>query len=88
MFFHRFCGKISGLFNEYCAPPEGDELEAVLHEYALLGMPGAVSSGDGVHIPWDRCPASWASSFTGKEKVPTVAYNVSGVDMIINNRCD
>ena len=21
-----------------------------------------------MYIPWDKCPASWASSFTGKEK--------------------
>ena len=45
--------------------------------YSKLGMAGAISSGDGVHIPWDRCPASLASAYTGKEKVPTIGYNVA-----------
>merc|ERR1712057_49867 len=77
VFFHKFCARISGLFNEYCNPPEDEELEAVMREYARLGFPGCISSGDGVHIPWDKCPASLQSSHVGKEGVPTIAYNVS-----------
>jgi hypothetical protein len=34
-------------------------------------------STDGVHIGWHNCPAQWRSFFAGKEKVPTIAYNVT-----------
>jgi hypothetical protein len=51
-------------------------MQEALRHYARHGFPGCLSSGDGVHIPWDRCPASMTSGYYGKEKCPTIAYNV------------
>ena len=47
-----------------------------VEEYALLGIPGCVTSTDGVHVGWTNCPHQWRHFFTGKEKIPTLAYNV------------
>ena len=48
-----------------------------LREYETLGFPGCVFSTDGVHIGWHNCPSTWRSIFAGKEKVPTIAFNVT-----------
>ena len=45
--------------------------------YEKLGFPGACCSIDGVHVPIDRAPASQHHLFTGKEKFPSVAWNVA-----------
>jgi hypothetical protein len=52
-------------------------MERNLAEYRALGLPGCVASTDGVHLSWDNCPDQWRNYFIGKEKVPTVAYNVT-----------
>ena len=57
--------------------PEGDHLEKSLHVYTRLGFPGAYCTTDGVHLSWSSCPAKDRALFNGKEKYPTLAFNVS-----------
>jgi hypothetical protein len=43
----------------------------------MLGIPGCIGSTDGVHVGWANCPYQWRHIFTGKEKAPTLAFNVT-----------
>jgi hypothetical protein len=52
------------------------QMDFNLKEYATLGFPGCIASTDGVHIGWTNCPYQWRLHFSGKEKIPTVAFNV------------
>ena len=49
------------------------EIEAA---YTAVGIPGACSSMDVVHIPLGACPQGLNNVCTGKEGYPTLAYNV------------
>jgi hypothetical protein len=42
--------------------------------YKSLGYPGALGSADRVHFHWDKCPAGLSNACTGKEKLPTLAF--------------
>lgn len=35
--------------------------------YSRLGFPGAIGSVDCTHVYWDRCPALFQNTFSGKE---------------------
>ena len=48
-----------------------------LEVYARLGFPGAIGSVDCTHVYWGRCPALFQNTYSGKEKKPTVAYEVT-----------
>ena len=78
-FFHSFCRKFaSKYYSIYCRGPESDaELDSCMSEYTSAGFPGCLGSTDGVHVSWDRCHAQQKMLHTGKEKYPTVAYNVT-----------
>ena len=65
------------LYPEMVYLPDGEELDSALEVFELLGFPGAYCSSDGVHIPWDACPAKYFAKFKGKELYPTIAFNVS-----------
>ena len=45
--------------------------------YARIGFPGAICSFDGVHVAWDRCPASQDAVHRGKEGYPSRVFNVA-----------
>jgi len=57
-------------------PETEDEIDEVEAFYSRCGIPGYIGSMDAVHVAWDRCPAAWTASYTGKEGYPTVAFNV------------
>ncbi len=42
----------------------------------MNGFSGCTGSADGVHIPWEMCPAGIHSRCKGKEGFPTIAFNV------------
>ena len=65
------------LFPEEVKKPTDGELDAALEVFELLGFPGAYCSSDGVHLPWDACPALFHARYKGKETYPSVAFNVS-----------
>lgn len=79
IFFHQFCHSFATKFYPiYChGPKSDDELEDSMAEYKSAGFPGCLGSTDGVHISWDRCHSQQKMLHTGKEKYPTVAYNVT-----------
>ena len=53
------------------------ELTAVSKTFETRGFPGACGSTDGVQIAWEGCPYAYRHSFTGKEKYPTLGFNVT-----------
>jgi hypothetical protein len=53
-----------------------DELSRTHGVFEALGLPGCISSMDGVHVAWDNCPSRYVHLFKGKEGYPTVAFNV------------
>jgi hypothetical protein len=57
-------------------PRNDDELLTVHRAYSALGFPGCGGSLDVVHIGWDRCPAEYFTEYKGKEKYPSIGYQV------------
>ena len=45
--------------------------------YKELGFPGEAGSVDCTHVRWGNRPAELANLYTDKEKVPTIAYEVT-----------
>lgn len=54
-----------------------EELQDSLQAYALVGLTGCVSSTDCTHVHWDRVPFGLAPNYVGKEKYPTLSFEVS-----------
>ena len=57
-------------------PSTEQELRHVMGYYERKGAPGCTGSVDCVHVVWDGCPAGLLSSCKGKEKVPTLVFQV------------
>ena len=57
-------------------PHSEDEIRHVTGMYERSGHPGCIGSVDCVHIVWDRCNAGMRSLCCGKEKVPTLVFEV------------
>ena len=90
VFFHKFCKHMAQEYNKHIFPPgTDDEIKHTTEEYRRLGFPGCVGSCDCVHIPWDKAPASDIAWYRGKEKYPTLAYQVTvdhkGLAMSVTN---
>ena len=58
-------------------PESVEELEIINEAYKRRGFPGACGSMDGVQLFWDACPYRLKTTFTGKEKKPTVGFNIT-----------
>ena len=89
-FAKKFCRMVtSHLGPRYIRIPQNvDELRRVSKAFEESGFPGACGSTDGVQIAWEGCPYTYRSSFTGKEKYPTLGFNVTvGHDMRILHVC-
>jgi hypothetical protein len=63
-------------YDNIVKPPEGEKLNAVMKVYESMGLPGCIGSIDCVHIQWDKCPVKLHHLCFGKEKYPTLAYEV------------
>eukprot|EP00041_Stephanoeca_diplocostata_P018793 m.397151 g.397151 ORF g.397151 m.397151 type:complete len:389 (-) comp21124_c0_seq2:370-1536(-) len=75
-FFDNFCKYFSENRHTWVHGPQtSDEIKRHMGVYNLLGLPGAIGSLDATHIPWERCPESLQSWYTGKEGFKTIAYN-------------
>ena len=75
--FHKFIrGMVTHFFAESVKPPTGDKLTEVMATYARLGYPGAVGSIDCTHIYWGKCPVRLTNLCKGKEKVPSLSFEV------------
>ena len=57
-------------------PMDPDTLEAMERPFAKCGLPGCIASMDGVHVAWDRCPATLAGRSTGWKGYTSLAFNV------------
>jgi hypothetical protein len=78
VFFREFVEWMAKeMYPKYVKLPDAPKLKASLAVYAKLGFPGAYCETDGVHLEWDACPAAWRARCVGKEKYPTIAFNVS-----------
>ena len=58
-------------------PKTLEDVAKLTAKYEERGFPGAVGSVDGVQIPWEACPWGWREYCTGKEKHPTLGFNVT-----------
>jgi hypothetical protein len=78
-FFHVFWEKFVIHFKDLWIkfPKTAAEAARSMEDYKKLGFPGAAGSVDCTHIWWGNCPARLANLYTGKEKVPTIAYEVT-----------
>lgn len=75
--FHAFIhGMVKHFFVDVVKPPTGDALHRVLQTYARLGYPGAVGSIDCTHIYWGKCPVELTHLCKGKEKFPSLSFEV------------
>lgn len=50
--------------------------EKAMATYASMGFPGAIGSVDCTHVSWAKCPAAHRSVYSGKEKHPTISFQV------------
>ena len=62
------------LEKELIYAPHGQELEEIMRDYDMLGLPGTVGSVDVTHCFLDKCPSIFTNLCTGKEKKPTLAF--------------
>lgn len=75
--FHQFINGVARtMFAAYVTPPSGDRLKRVLNTYARLGFPGAVGSVDCTHVYWDKCPVAMVNLCKGKEKTPSLSFEM------------
>ena len=65
-------------------PAEGEELDRVMHVYAKMGFPGAVGSVDATHVRWHMCPVDFRHLATGKEKYPSIVFQVTQCYYAVN----
>ena len=77
-FYHEFTRWMSdAYYSEAVRPPQTiEEVKRAESVYSKLGLPGCVSSMDGVHLAWDNCPSERYNIYKGKEGYPTVSFNV------------
>ena len=78
-FYHHFWDKFVAVFHDrwIIYPTTAAEAADNLAVYGRLGFPGAIGSVDCTHVYWGRCPALFSNTYSGKEKKPTVAYEVT-----------
>ena len=74
-FWEQFVAHFKDLWIKY--PKTAAEAARSMQMYKELGFPGAAGSVDCTHVWWGNCPAGLANLYTGKEKVPTIAYEVT-----------
>jgi hypothetical protein len=79
IFFHEWTRLFALTFySEWIKPPDNEEwLKKAMNLYMLAGVPGAISSLDGVHIRWDRCGYSSLQRHKGKEGHATLGFQVA-----------
>ena len=79
VFFHKFTEKfVERFFTEFVHPPQNsEELNETVEIYAKLGLHGAMSSTDGVHLSWQACPAMDHNMHVGKDHEPTLGYQAT-----------
>ena len=78
--FHEFCAWYTEvIYPKFVSVPKTrHELEKIMGPYIALGLNGACGSTDAVHFSWGCCPSHLTNLHTGKEGIPTLAYNVTG----------
>ncbi|CAN0260784.1 unnamed protein product, partial [Discosporangium mesarthrocarpum] len=57
--------------------PEGEDLQKMMRAHERLGFPGAVGSTDVTYVLWDMAPYMEAVHNNGKERFPSIAYEVT-----------
>jgi len=77
-FFHRkFCKWGRGLADKLISLPKNEEeIRHVTRLFEPVELLGCVGYIDCIHIVWDKCPAGFLSACKGKEKLPTLSFQV------------
>ena len=70
-FFEEWCAWFrEEIYPQFVHPPQNKgELEAAMAAYALVGLNGAFTSTDAVHLRWDKCPAALSMVYTGSNAI-------------------
>ena len=77
-FHHKICMAFKEIKHEYIYLPRNqEEYNFVSKQYESCGFPGCVGSIDVVHIGWGNCPVAWIPLFKGKERYPSIGFQVS-----------
>lgn len=78
-FFEEWCAWFrEEIYPRFVHPPmDKDELESAMLAYALVGLNGAFTSTDAVHLRWDKCPAALKTLFTGKASFVLLIMDVN-----------
>ncbi len=58
-------------------PTNVEEVATLETPFRMLGIPGAICSQDGVHVPWNRYPSALRADYTRKEGYLTLIWNCS-----------
>ena len=69
-------GCVEHLYEKYVHKPTSEELQEIRKMYESLGLHGCIGSMDVTHVVWHRCPKVWKVVCSGKEKTPTLAFQV------------
>ena len=76
-FFYSFVPWLAGLAKSTIILPRTvKELEHVSALYRVVKLPECAGSADCVHVFWDTCPAHLQSHCKGKEKFPSLVFEV------------
>ena len=59
-------------------PETKEEIRHIMGLYKRNGHPGCIGSVDCVHVVWDKCRSGMQALCTGKEKEPTLVFEVAG----------
>ena len=77
LFFKTFVTEfVKNFYDDFVFIPTGDRLQLVLDSYAACGIPGGMGSMNCTHIGQDKCPVGLTHLCKGKEKFPTLSFNV------------
>ena len=78
-FFHSFWEQLLSHFKDLWIkyPKTATEAARSMQMYKEFGFPVAAGSVDCTHVSWGDCSAGLSNLYTGKEKVPTIAYEVT-----------
>jgi hypothetical protein len=76
--FKLFCRNfVQKYYHDFVKPPSGEKLVKTMAVYEKMGLPGCIGSVDCTHIRWYKCPIALTHLCNGKEKYPTLAYEVT-----------
>ncbi|KAH9102980.1 hypothetical protein AeMF1_020579 [Aphanomyces euteiches] len=80
----HFCNGIAAIYGgEYLREPNVNDLERLLRESSLRGLPGCIGSINCCNWAWDNCPVAYQGSYKGSKGVAFVLEAAASYDLWI-----